>query len=77
MRRPLSMTSPDLLETPEARARRRRRIAEARADLAYFEARIALIGDPASPNQQAQLRAFKTLHKVIGQRLLQLQGQRG
>lgn len=56
-------------ETPEDRARRRLRIAQAKSDLAYFQARLALIGEPQTLNQFAQQRAFQMLDRVMGQKL--------
>lgn len=67
------MTEP--VETPEARARRSLRIAQAESDLAYFQARLALIGEPRTLNQYAQQRAFQILYKAIGQKLSNLSGQ--
>jgi hypothetical protein len=71
-RMPRSIPNPT--ETPEARARRRLRIAQAQADLAYFHARLTLIGSPATLNQNAQERTFRNLYKAIGQKLLKLGG---
>jgi len=64
------------IETPEARARRRLRIAQADADIAYFQARLALIGEPRTLNQRAQLQTFRVLQKAIGQKLLNVKGKR-
>ncbi|GEM_PF-3765109 len=41
------------------------RVSALEADLAYFEARLALVGHPASTNQQAQVRAFRILNQTI------------
>jgi hypothetical protein len=71
-RTPRSISDP--AETREARARRRVRIAQTQADLAYFHARLTLIGKPATLNQTAQERTFRTLHKAVGQKLLSLRG---
>ena len=62
------------VETPEAQARRRLRIVQTQADLAYFEARLTLIGEPVTLNQRAQQRTFRALHKAVGQKLLKVSG---
>lgn len=61
------MTEPQA--TPDAGARRRLRIAQAEADLAYFQARLALIGEPSTLNQYAQQCVFQILFKAVGQKL--------
>jgi hypothetical protein len=53
----------------EERRRRRIRIARMEADLAYFQARLELIGEPISSNQRAQKKLFELLHREIGTRL--------
>jgi len=65
---------PDPAETREARARRRVRIAQAEADMAYFKARLMLIGNPVTLNQNAQENTFRVLHKAIGQKWVSLRG---
>lgn len=69
-------SSPDPAENREARTRRRVRVAQADADLAYFHARLTLIGKPATLNQNAQERTFRALHKAVGQKLISLRGGR-
>ncbi len=59
-------------ETPEACARRRVRIAQAESDLAYFQVRLALIGEPLTLNQYAQQRAFEILNEAVAQKLSKL-----
>jgi len=45
------------------------------SDLAYFRARMALIGEsPGTTNQEAQKRTFKLLHQALGQQLIQTKG---
>ena len=61
--------------TTDAAARRRLRIAQAEADLAYFQARLALIGEPRTLNQYAQKCAFQILYKAVGQKLSNLSCQ--
>jgi hypothetical protein len=58
--------------TPDVSARRRLRIAQAEADLAYFQARLALIGEPKTLNQYAQQCAFRILYKAVGLKLSNL-----
>ncbi|AGA89518.1 hypothetical protein Thimo_0679 [Thioflavicoccus mobilis 8321] len=42
------------------------RLARIEADLAYFQARLELIGEPTSANQRAQRKLFKLLHEQMG-----------
>jgi hypothetical protein len=54
-------------------ARRQRRVSLARleADVAYFQARLEMIGDaPGTTNQMAQRKVFKLLHKNAGAKIL-------
>jgi hypothetical protein len=44
----------------------RKTISSLEADLAYFDARLSLIGDaPATIHQKAQIKAFTTLGKLL------------
>lgn len=63
------MTGPDAPLPRSERERRKLRIARLEADLAYFEARLELLGEPRSTNQQAQRRVFQLLCDGIGGRL--------
>jgi hypothetical protein len=63
------------VETPEQRARRRLRTAKAQADMAYFQARLTLLGEPRTLNQAAQQRTFKRLLKSVGQRHARASGR--
>jgi hypothetical protein len=56
---------------PDGRTRRRVRLARLEADLAYFQARLEIIGEPGSANQMAQRKAFRQLHKTLAGRVLQ------
>ncbi len=38
--------------------------------MAYFQARLEMIGEPGSTNQMAQLKVFKLLHKNVGGKIL-------
>jgi hypothetical protein len=49
---------------------RRVRLARLEADLAYFQARIEVLGEPATVNQQAQRRAFTALYAVFAKGIL-------
>ena len=61
----------DLRSNAEERARRRVRLAHLEADVAYFQARLEILGEPGSANQLAQRKVFKLLHKSIGEKILQ------
>jgi hypothetical protein len=66
----------DHIETPEERTRRRLRVAKSQADLAYFQARLTLLGEPKTLNQAAQQRTFKRLMKAVGRRLVNVNSPR-
>ena len=55
---------------PDGRARRRIRTARLEADMAYFQARLELIGQPCTSNQRAQRKVFEILHQSLGNRVL-------
>ena len=55
----------------EERQRHRVRLARLEADIAYFQARLEMIGEPTSTNQSAQRKVFKLLHKFTGSKVLQ------
>jgi hypothetical protein len=66
----------DYIETPEERNRRRLRVAKSQADMAYFQARLTLLGEPRTLNQLAQQRTFKRLLKAVGRRLVNIRQSR-
>lgn len=51
--------------TREQHERRRVRLATMQADLAYFQARLAMLGAPKTSNQAAQKRTFEVLHQQL------------
>ena len=63
------MDSQDLIEDEDALLRKRLEQARLEADLAYFQARLAFLGEPATPNQLGQRKAFWILHRLISSRL--------
>jgi hypothetical protein len=62
----------------EAQKRRRAqaRVAGIEADLAYFQARIEILGEPETVNQRAQRRAFTALYAVFAKRATGAGGER-
>lgn len=64
------MHNPELGPDSTERAQRRVRLARLEADLAYFLARLEIIGDPESANQMAQRKVFKLLHQTVAGRIL-------
>jgi hypothetical protein len=44
------------------------------ADLAYFGARMELVGIPETPYQEAQLKVYRILAKSLEETLLRLRG---
>lgn len=68
-----SQSSPaDLIE----RKRRRTRAARLEADIAYFQARMEMIGEPTTANQLTQLKAFKLLLKTVSTKALKVKRER-
>jgi hypothetical protein len=65
------------MESAEARARLRLRVAQLEADLAYFQARLGLLGEPVTLNQVAQVRTFNILARVIGHQTAKLKERGG
>jgi len=63
------MMTPALGKTREQHVRRRLRVAKWQTDMAYFQARLGLIGEPASLNQHAQRRTFTLLHQTVAEEL--------
>lgn len=59
----------------EERKRRRTRIARLEADLAYFRARLEMIGEPTTSNQLAQQKAFKLLLEAVSAEASRLRRQ--
>ena len=45
-------------------------MASLEADVAYFQARLEIIGEPQTANQLAQRKAFKALHESLGGMIL-------
>ncbi|NEV62308.1 hypothetical protein [Thiorhodococcus minor] len=54
------------------RKRQRIRLARLEADMAYFQARLELIGSPNSSNRAAQRKVFNLLHKTVASKILKL-----
>lgn len=50
--------------------RRRVRLARMESDLAYFQARLEIIGEPRTSNQRAQRKTFKLLYKAFGNHIV-------
>jgi hypothetical protein len=47
------------------------------ADVAYFDARLALIGkEAASSYQEAQIKTYSELERILSETLAQLKGQK-
>jgi hypothetical protein len=47
------------------------------ADVAYFGARLEMVGKPRSSYQAAQLKVFQSLEQSIGETLQRLRGSNG
>jgi hypothetical protein len=56
----------------DERKRQRVRLARLEADMAYFQARIELIGEANTNNRVAQRKAFNFLHKTVASKILKL-----
>lgn len=59
----------------EEHRRQRVRLARLEADMAYFQARLEIIGEPSSSNQIAQRKVFKLLHRTLAERVLRAKRQ--
>jgi hypothetical protein len=66
----MALKPDDFVETPEERSRRRLRVAKCQGDMAYFQARLTLLGEPKTLNQLAQRRTFERLFNAVGRRLI-------
>lgn len=69
------MAEPDTAAGGDERRRHRVRLARLEADLAYFQARLEIIGEPGSTNQMAQRKVFKLLHRSLAERVLRAKRQ--
>jgi hypothetical protein len=69
------MSDPDTAPGSDERRRHRVRLARLEADMAYFQARLEIIGEPDSANQVAQRKVFKLLHHAIAERVLKAKRQ--
>ena len=61
--------------TMSERQRRTLDLAHLEADMAYFQARLELLGEPRSTNQHAQRRTFKLLFMALGERMVEAKRQ--
>ncbi|ADC61257.1 hypothetical protein [Allochromatium vinosum] len=65
---------PDFMEDRQSDALERReariRLAKLEADIAYFQARLELIGEPNSSHRAAQRKLFHLLHKATAKQIL-------
>lgn len=62
----------DSLADTEENKRQRVRLARLESDMAYFQARLELIGTPATNNLAAQRKVFNLLHKAVASKILQV-----
>lgn len=69
------MADPDTASGSDERRRHRLRLARLEADMAYFQARLEIIGEPGSTNQMAQRKVLKLLHRSIAERVLRAKRQ--
>jgi len=63
------MDRPDLNQAAD-RKRLKIRLATLEADMAYFQARLEILGEPATANQWAQHKAFDYLSRGLGNLVL-------
>ncbi len=54
------------------RKRQRVRLSRLEADMAYFQARLELIGSPNSSNRAAQRKVFNVLHEITANKVLKV-----
>jgi hypothetical protein len=72
----MALRPDDRVETPQQRSRRRARVAKCQADIAYFQARLTLLGEPQTLNQAAQQRTFRRLLKALSRRVVNVRTPR-
>ena len=58
-------TAGEAADRLSAGVRRRVELARMEADVAYFQARLDFLGEPATSNQAAQRKAFKHLYNGL------------
>lgn len=58
-------TAGEAADRLSAGVRRRVELARMEADVAYFQARLDFLGEPATANQAAQRKAFKHLYNGL------------
>jgi hypothetical protein len=51
-------------------------ISSLEADIAYFEARVELVGKPETFHQEAQLKTYQALESAMRETLARLRGER-
>ena len=56
----------------EERQHQRVRLARLEADMAYFQARIELIGEANTNNRLAQRKVFNLLHKMVASKIMKV-----
>ena len=66
------MDNPDTSAEADERKRQRIRLARLEADMAYFQARLELLGEPNSNNRAAQRKVFNLLHKTVASKILKV-----
>ncbi|EXJ17048.1 hypothetical protein [Imhoffiella purpurea] len=66
------MDNPDISAEADERKRQRIRLARLEADMAYFQARLELLGEPNSNNRAAQRKVFNLLHKTVASKILKV-----
>ena len=65
------MSAPRALRVEgDERQRLKIRLARLEADVAYFQARLEIVRNPATANQEAQRIAFKALCKTLTDRIV-------
>ena len=70
---------PEFMDASRRRAHQLREVriqlAKLEADVAYFQARLELIGEPNSSHRVAQRKLFTLLHKAIAKQILDTKRQ--
>jgi hypothetical protein len=69
------MQNSETASIADEQKRQRVRLARLEADMAYFQARLEIIGEPDSTNQMAQRKVFKLLHKNVGGKIIKAKRQ--
>jgi len=62
-------------ESEKAGAKKHPSVSKLEADVAYFDARLSMLGTPSTQYQKAQLKAYQALEGMLVQSLVRVRGK--